>query len=104
MERKNKLVREYFFKHNDDFPPDDAIGCVEWFNKKLAEIPEECRIGAEIEINGNDYQLEIVISYARPETDEEMQHRIAENVRLALNKEAIERKQYEALKAKFDPS
>lgn len=82
---------------------------VSWLNGLLAGIPEEWRANADIRISssyehGESYTT-CDVTYWRWETDDEMNPRLAERTKLladmAAAKDAKERKEFEALKAKF---
>lgn len=97
-----------FFDENQydgEWPPENAIECVEWFAEKLTSIPAEYRNTAMIEIGSNssydsDYG-HIMISFTRPETDEEMAEREGRESRRKRAEEEYERMQLMALKAKY---
>ena len=90
----------------DDWPPGDLIGAIAWMQEWLDQIPEEFRPSARIEIESegaykDTHHPRIEISYLRPETAEEEAERAANRALARAQAEARERKQYEALKAKF---
>lgn len=62
-------------QHNRDWPPEPAAETVAWFAAKVDSIPGEFRSTAKISIeeasNYGESCARIVISYQRPETDEE---------------------------------
>ena len=93
--------------HDNKYNNDKLIDVIAFLQEKLAEIPEQYRENAEIEIDTVDgyeglYHVEIIIYYSRPETDEEM------NIRLNLENqrrkeiEQQELAQLKALKEKYN--
>lgn len=90
----------------EDWPPDDAIGCVAWFQGKLDSIPREYQEYATIKLDTGGYPdsplVRIDISYARPKTASELFEEEQEKVREKVRREAQERRDYERLKSKFE--
>lgn len=88
------------FNRRKDWPPDDLVGFVAWFQGKLQTVPEQYRSAVHI---GLDVGLSIY--YDRPETGDEMAARLeSERERREHRQEQIEaneRREYERLKAKF---
>jgi hypothetical protein len=77
-------------------PDDDHVTVlIDWLQTKLSEIAEEFRASATFKIYDTtdcEYDMEISITYDRPETDEEMSKRIAcEERTKELNREAAAR-------------
>ena len=72
-----------------DWPGEDVAGFFEWFNKKIAAVPDEYRDSVVIELDGvSSYEGEseatIEIHYTRPQTDSEI---FADNQRLSIRRE-----------------
>ncbi len=93
-------------QYDGEWPSTDATECVAWFAGKLAEIPEEYRAGAKIEIDSRSGYEDssyacIEIYYDRPETDDEMTAREAEERRRKEAQTAQELRTLAALKAKY---
>ena len=77
--KKTVTISEYIEQYSGDWPPVDAIGFIEWLQRKVDAVPEEIRGTARIDIStkgsdGDDYPY-IKISYIRPETDAEAENR-----------------------------
>lgn len=79
--KRNKriLISKKLGQYDNDWPPEDAVGALAWFQAKLDEVPQESRRTARIEIDHEEYfgtnKATIVITYMRPETDEEQSQR-----------------------------
>lgn len=88
-----------------EWPPTNAIVFLQWFTWKIAEIPEEFRANAKVEIEGvssyGNANAHMSITYCRPETDEEAQAREQKEIALAKAKKDAELRQLAALKAKY---
>ena len=89
-----------------EWPPTDATECVAWFSGKLEAIPAEYRATAKVEIESvasyeDSHYAHIVIYYDRPETDDEMAAREAEELRHQEAQKAQELRTLAALKAKY---
>jgi len=68
-------------QYDTDYPPKDARACLNWFQDKLAQIPQEYQPSATIEISSiDDYKGEhsglITVKYKRPETKDEEAKRL----------------------------
>lgn len=106
---KEQYDSEWVFdkeQYDSGWPPTDATECVAWFAVKLAEIPAEYRAGAKIYIDSrSSYEdssyARIEIYYDRPETDDEMAAREAEERRRQEAQKAQEIRTLAALKAKY---
>ncbi len=99
-------IYHYGTGENDEVPR-KLVEAVQWFSDLLEEIPAEHRETATLNIE-SDYEsssVTIDIKYKRPETDQEWADRKADVVCrvVAADQEAaaLERTQYERLKAKF---
>lgn len=93
-------------RYDGDWPPTDATKFVAWFAEKLAEIPEGYRATGKIEIESvsgyeDSHYARIEICYNRPETDDEMATREAEEQLRQEAKKAQELRTLAALKAKY---
>jgi erythromycin esterase-like protein len=89
--------------------PDNVVELIKWLTAKLEEVPSEYHDAVMIQftggadIYGENSDVDELIYYFRPPTQEEIEADL-EDARLRKEKrEADERKQYEELKAKFDP-
>ncbi|MCH7570375.1 MAG: hypothetical protein IH919_07400 [Deltaproteobacteria bacterium] len=86
--------------------PENLGDAIAWLQEILDRVPSEYRKKARIEVETdyNENFVNISILYARPPTAEDKQKRLnAEQARLAKI-EAVERRAYEVMKAKYDPS
>lgn len=80
-------------------------GSIKWMNKKLLEIPKDCRASAQIEFRnrheyGESYE-HVEITFQQPETDDELMWRLtveAERARVAL---AEKKASFEKLKSEL---
>lgn len=93
-------------QYDGEWPPTDATECVAWFAGKLETIPPEYRATAKVEIESvasyeDSHYARIVIRYDRPETDDEMEDREAEELRRQEAQKAQELRTLAALKAKY---
>lgn len=87
----------------DNDTPDEVIA---WLSNLMGSVPPELRHSARVEIESvggyeGEHHAEISVHYDRPETDEEMRHRLAHESRERRRIDEFERRQYEALKKKF---
>lgn len=86
-------------------PPEDAAGFIAFLQARLDEIPDEFRPTAKIELGTNssfgDYYGSLEMTYTRPETADEIAERLARHADTKARKDAADRAQFEALKAKF---
>ena len=91
----------------EDIPPYEFVEFLEWVEDIKREIPEEFWGSAKVSIgSGMSYDQDYPtchVTYERPETEEELRQRKAEERMKNTRRVASERAQYEALKAKFDP-
>lgn len=53
MKQPPCAVRRRFEQYSEDWPPENAAGFMAWFEDRLAEIPEDCRQTASIEIDAD---------------------------------------------------
>lgn len=92
-------------KYDNDWPPKEAVDFLQWFQDKIATVPDEFRPAVMIEINSyiayGSSEPEILISYERDETPSEFAER--ERDRLAHNaaEERRERAKLAELRAKY---
>lgn len=93
------------FNRRKDWPPDDLVGFIAWFQKKLDCVSEPYKQEVNIDLEPDGDRLDLSIYYYRPETEEEVKARQEkENERGRVLREQIEaneRREYERLKAKF---
>lgn len=83
--------------------PDTVAGVIKWMQKKLAEIPKECRAKASFTFDttmeyGENYP-NIEITYCQPETDAEVVRRVQIGRERARIKDTAERAQFRKLKS-----
>ncbi len=107
MRKQKRVVVFDEEQYDGEWPPISATECVAWFTKKIETIPSEHRATATIEIDSVDsYEdtsyARIVISYDRPETDDEMMIREKEELRCREEQEARELRTLAGLKAKYE--
>ena len=81
MADERQIKREVVFEGSAyDVLPDDLVGVIRWFRKRLAEIPKEHRNSAICHVSADSYYDSpyptIRISYARRETDFECAQRL----------------------------
>lgn len=80
---KKKIIVTVFDNHQyeGDWPPENAVEAISWFQEKINSIPVEFRDTAKIEIEGiESYDcsyVNIEITYTREETDAELATRKA---------------------------
>jgi uncharacterized protein (UPF0128 family) len=73
-----------------------------WIKNILKEIPEEQKKSATIELDRWTHGIDLVISYNRPETEEEINTRLTIEKQQLLGKTILEKQEYERLKKKFE--
>lgn len=86
--------------------PDNLTEYIAWLEAKLAEIPEQYRASANVEIEAcpsyeGSVVLEYRITYTRPETDQERECREGAEVLQNAQREAQERAELKRLRAKY---
>lgn len=88
------------------YEPDSVGDVIDWLTKLLASIPAEHQASARFEVESySEYDSDkavVRVTYTRPETDEELAERIAEEKERRQRNEAQERRQLDALKAKYE--
>lgn len=103
MEVRVSVFETPIFNRDRDWPPDDLVGFIAWFQGKLDEIPEQFRGAARVDLS-TDYEegdcyVDLSIYYDRPETEEEIDARQKKewSRNRARDKaiEASERREYE---------
>lgn len=105
IETARGTVTETIF---NDLPyeiPDKLAGCIEWFQGKLQEVPEELRDTAEVSFDtrteyGETYD-NVCITYERPETDAEVVQRVKIERQRKDIEEAKRKAVFDHLKAEF---
>jgi hypothetical protein len=105
-----RIVRENVFggeRWNGDWPPEAAAGFVAWFQELLADIPDEWRQSARIELGSmggyeGDHSPTIEVTFDRLETPDEIAERQEGWRWQQAEAVARQRSEYEALKAKFE--
>ena len=101
-----KQTRVKVFDRDGEWPPTYATECVSWFAEKLASIPDEHKAAAKIEFGSEsgyegDHYVRIQIYYVRPETDDEIAAREAEERRRQEEWKDQELRTLAALKEKY---
>lgn len=110
MNRKTKSVVlncEEEFGPEWNWMPKKLVDLGPWVEKYLGLVPEEYRDSAAIETvnfrdSRRDYWLNVKVHYYRPETDEEMNARLAEEEAQKLEQQKAERQMLEDLKERFN--
>ena len=87
--------------------PKRLVDLIPWVQKYLELVPEEYRASAAFEIvsfldSRRDYSLNVKVHYHRPETDEEMEARLAAEEAEKLEQQRAERQMLEDLKEKYN--
>jgi hypothetical protein len=90
--------------------PVSAYAFHKWLEDQIALVPVQWSGSAKVNIENEDhgysapsYTAYFEVYYERPETDEEMAVRLKQERSYAQEREASERRQYAALKAKYEP-
>ncbi len=86
--------------------PRKLVDLIPWVQKYLELVPEEYRDSTAFKIissrdSGRDYWLNVNVHYQRPETDEEMEARLAAEKAQKLEQQIAERQMLEDLKEKY---
>jgi|SaaInlStandDraft_6_1057023.scaffolds.fasta_scaffold268838_1 hypothetical protein len=110
MKRKTRSVAlncEEEFGPEWNWMPKKLGDLIPWVEKYLGLIPEEYRDTAAIETvnfrdSRRDFWLNVKIHYYRPETDEEMQQRLADEEVQKREQLKAERQKLEDLKERFN--
>jgi len=109
MVRKSKNVVlncEEEFGPEWNWMPKKLVDLIPWVEKYLELVPEEYRDSAAFETvsfrdSSRDYWLNVKVHFHRPETDEEMEARLADEEAQKLEQQKAERQMLEDLKEKF---
>ena len=110
MNRKTKSVVlncEKEFGPEWNWMPKKLVDLIPWVEKYLTLMPEEYRDSAAFETlsfrdSQRDYWLNVKVHYYRPETDEEMEARLADEKTQNLQQQRAKRQMLEDLKEKFN--
>ena len=94
-------------QYEGEWPQENAIKFLAWFEEKIKSIPEEFRDESRVELESvpsyeNSAYLSIGIYYYRPETDEEERVRKSREQNRAELQRQRELRQLEELKRKYD--
>jgi len=86
--------------------PKKLVDLIPWVEKYLGLVPEEYRDSAAFETvsfrdSHRDYWLNVKVHFHRPETDEEMKARLADEEAQKLEQQRAERQMLEDLKEKY---
>jgi hypothetical protein len=86
--------------------PKKLVDLIPWVQKYLGLVPEEYGDSAAFETvsfrdSRRDYWLNVNVHYHRPETDEEMEARLAAEEEEKLEQQKAERQMLEELKERF---
>lgn len=93
--------------HSFDEMPTTIEHWIEWLTEAREKVPEQYRHGLScvLDYEAGSYDssdsADFVISYERPETDEEMTARVKSGIEYVNRTSAAERREYDRLKAKF---
>ncbi len=109
MMRKTKNVVlncEAEFGPEWNWMPKKLVDLIPWVEKYIELVPEEYRDSAAFETvsfhdSRRDYWLNVKVHFHRPETDEEMEARLADEEAQKLEQQRAERQMLEDLKEKF---
>jgi len=109
MIRKTKNVVlncEEEFGPDWNWMPKKLVNLIPWVEKYLALVPEDYRDSAAFETvnfrdSRRDYWLNVKVHFHRPETDEEMDARLADEETQKLEQQSAERQMLADLKEKF---
>ena len=109
MTRKTKTVVldcEEKFGSEWNWMPKKLVDLIPWAEKYLELVPAEYRDSAAFEIVGfresqREYWLNVKVHFSRPETDKEMDARLADEEAQKLEQQKTERQMLEELKEKF---
>jgi hypothetical protein len=104
--KQTKIVQTRFQEYgysSNDWPPEDAAGFMEWFQKQFDAVPPEHRASLRIRIDAyEDAYAYIKVSYTRSETDEEEALRERQEAARARRLVEDEQRTLAALKAKYE--
>ena len=104
--KQNIKIVVYDYNSYSDTIPELASEFLEFWQRKLEQIPAEYKSTAKIELDATSSydcgQLLVEMSYLRPETDEEEAVRTRKEDRQRKSLEDLERSQLAKLKAKYD--
>lgn len=104
MKKQMKSDMRELFGRFDSYTLADLIGRL---TEAVEALPEDQRASAKFSVEEEQYDYDpdprtaFFISWSRPETDEEQTKRVAAEDAAKKQREDYERRQYEALKAKF---
>ena len=87
--------------------PKKLVDLIPWVEKCLRLVPEEYRDSAAFETasfrdSRRDYWLNVKVHFHRPETDEEMEARLADEEAQELEQQRAKRQMLEDLKEEFN--
>ena len=110
MVRKTKNVVlncEEEFGPEWNWMPKKLVDLIPWVEKYLGLVPEEYRDSATFETvsfrdSRREYWLNVKVCFRRPETDEEMEARLAEEEAQKREQQKAERQMLEELKERFN--
>lgn len=104
--RKN--IRITVFYEESAYLPTTPVAFMDYWEEKFDRVPEEFRGSTEVNAEAHPYydcaQLEVRVSYVRPETDEEVDKREALEEQKRKQQEEKDRMRLAELKAKFGES
>jgi hypothetical protein len=103
--KQQKTIRKTVEQYDGERPPNDAAGFMEWFQKRLDDVPPEYRASAHIELDSlmryNSSYATIEFSYTRMETDEEEAEREQQAAAQAERRRAQDLRTLADLQAKY---
>ena len=106
-ERQLRKVAVFFGRYWDGNVPEGVGDFIDWLTALREGVPAEYRASMKFEIDTatewDSTYATIEVSYERPETDEEMAGRIQAAARRQRERLDRARREYERLKAHFEP-
>jgi hypothetical protein len=93
-------------KYNGEAPPENAKAFIAWLNDLIEQVPTEFQEGVYVELDSTSgyegtHYATVKVAYRRPETDEELGHRVAEYESAVRAKEAHDRAEFDRLKTRY---
>lgn len=88
---------------DDRFPPENVTEFQAWLVSQLEKAPEEHRSALKIEWLVEENTIVMNLYYERTETDEEFAARVRARADETIREETQELRQYQQLRAKFEP-
>lgn len=106
--KQEKRISKTIEQYDGEWPPEDAAGFMAWFQKRLDDVPPECRDTARIDLDStmryDSSYATIEFSYTRMETAEEEAEREQRAANEAARRQAQELRTLAELQAKYGKS